>query len=149
MPVLPVVPSHSTLPAIPSTIPIPVPCVSIPAVQIGNTSLVKIAAVQFNAPGDDRENLNGEWVRITNSGEGSVLIAGWTLSDTSGADPYTFPAYLLLSQASVTVYTGSGGMNDTALFMGRTEPVWGNRGDTAFLRDGSGNLVDTRSGGSL
>jgi competence protein ComEC len=149
MPVLPVVPSNSTLPAIPSTIPIPVPCVSIPAVQIGNTSLVKIAAVQFNAPGDDRENLNGEWVRITNSGEGSVLIAGWTLSDTSGADPYTFPAYLLLSQASVTVYTGSGGMNDTALFMGRTEPVWGNRGDTAFLRDGSGNLVDTRSGGSL
>ena len=136
-----------TLPPIPSNITIPVPSVSIPAVQIGNASFVKIDAVQFNAPGDDRENLNGEWVRITNSGDGPVLIAGWTLSDTTGADPYTFPAYLLMPRASVTVYTGSGSMNDTALFMGRTEPVWGNSGDIAFLRDGSENLVDKRSGG--
>jgi hypothetical protein len=126
-----------------------VPSVSFPGVQVGNATLVKIDALQFDAPGDDRENLNGEWVRIKNSGDGPVLIAGWTLSDTTGADPYTFPAFLLLPRSSVTVYTGSGILNDTALFMGRTEPVFGNGGDTAYLRDGSGNLVDKRLGGSL
>jgi hypothetical protein len=150
VPIIPDIPSHIPVPDLPdisSNLTIPVPSVSVPAIQIGNVSFVRIESVQFNAPGDDRKNLNGEWVRISNNGEGPVLIAGWTLSDLSGSDPYTFPAFLLLPHGSVTVYTGSGAMNDTALFMGRTEPVWGNSGDTAFLRDGSGNLVDKRSGG--
>lgn len=134
--------------AVPEMTTIMVPYRSIPTVRSGNTSLVKIEAVQFNAPGDDRENLNGEWVRITNRGEEPVFMAGWTLSDSSGAGPYTFPAYLLPSRESVTVYTGSGGINGTSLFMGRTEPLWGNNGDTAYLRDGSGTLIDSRSGGS-
>ena len=108
---------------------------------------MKIDTVQFNAPGDDRENLNGEWVRILNSGNGPVLIAGWTLSDATGADPYTFPAYLLMPGTPVMIYTGSGVMNDTALFMGRTEPVFNNSGDTAILRDGTGAIIDWRSGG--
>lgn len=148
LPDIPPGPTIPTIPAIPPDISIPLPSVPLPAAQIGNALFVKIDAVQFNAPGDDRENLNGEWVRITNSGEGPVLIAGWTLSDTSGAEPYTFPAVLLLPRAPVTVYTGIGVMNDTAIFMGRIEPIWGNSGDTAFLRDGSGNLIDKRSGGS-
>lgn len=139
------VPANITPPTVTPMITIPVP---IPPVQIGNVSLVKIETMQFNAPGDDRKNLNGEWVRITNRGEEPVLMAGWTLSDISGAGPYTFPAYLLLSRESVTVYSGTGRMNDTSLFMGRTDPLWGNNGDTAFLRDGSGTLIDSRSGGS-
>jgi hypothetical protein len=39
-------------------------------------------------------------------------------------------------------------MNDTALFMGRNEPVWGNSGDVAILRDGSGTIIDQRSEGA-
>jgi beta-lactamase superfamily II metal-dependent hydrolase len=134
-----------TLPPLPANVTIP--SVVVPSLQIGNASSVSIDAVQFNAPGDDRENLNGEWVRILNNGSGPVLIAGWTLSDSTGADPYTFPAVLLLPRTSVTVCTGSGSMNDTTLFMGRTEPLWGNSGDTAFLRDGSGAIIDRRSAG--
>ena len=150
IPAFPTVPpdiTFPTLPALPATITFPVPSVSFPAVQIGNASQVKIDAVQFNAPGGDRENLNGEWVRIVNSGNGPVLIAGWTLSDATGADPYTFPAYLLMPGTPVTVFTGSGVMNDTALFMGRTAPVFNNSGDTAILRDGTGTIIDRQSGG--
>jgi competence protein ComEC len=152
LPVLPVVPVNVTipaLPAIPSPLIIPVPSVSIPSLQIGNASFLKIDAVRFDAPGDDRVNLNGEWVRIANRGDGVVLITGWTLSDRYGADPYTFPAFLLLPRRSVTVYTGSGVMNDTALFMGRTEPLWGNSGDQAILKDGSGTIIDRRAEGGL
>jgi competence protein ComEC len=136
-----------TLPTIPSNITVPVPPLTLPPVQIGNASAIHISAVQFDAPGDDRENLNGEWVRLTNNGEGPVLIAGWTLTDKSGTDPFTFPAIVVLPGESVTVYVGSGTMNGTALFMGRTQPLFGNSGDTAFLKDGSGTLIDQRSEG--
>jgi competence protein ComEC len=133
-----------TLPTIPSNSSVPVPSFTIPPVQIGNASAVYISAIQFNAPGDDRENLNGEWVRLTNRGDDTVLLAGWTLSDRSSGKPYTFPAVILLPGTSVTVYTGSGTMNDTSLYMGRTGPVWGNSGDEASLKDGGGNIIDRR-----
>jgi competence protein ComEC len=135
-----------TLPVIPSNITVPVPSLTLPPLQIGNASAVYISAVQFNAPGDDSRNLNGEWVRLANRGDGAVLLAGWTISDRNSVYPYRFPAFLLMPGSSVTVYTGSGEMNDTSLYMGKTEPIWGNSGDLATLRDGSGNIIDRRSG---
>ncbi len=74
--------------------------------QIGNASSVYISAVQFDAPGDDRQNLNAEWVRLTNRGDGLVLLAGWTLSDKTGSHPYVFPAFVLMPKSSVTIYSG-------------------------------------------
>jgi competence protein ComEC len=133
------------LPTIPSDITVPVPSITLPSLQIGNASAVYISAVQFNAPGDDTKNLNGEWVRLANRGEGAVLLASWTMSDQNSVEPYRFPAFLLLPGRSVTVYTGSGEMNDTSLYMGKTGPLWGNSGDEATLRDGSGNIIDQRS----
>jgi beta-lactamase superfamily II metal-dependent hydrolase len=134
-----------TLPTIPSNITVPVPSFTLPSLQVGNASSVSISAVQFNAPGDDTKNLNGEWVRLANRGEDAVLLTGWTLADRNSAEPYRFPAFLLLPGNSVTIYTGTGVLNDTALFMGRTEPIWGNSGDLATLKDGSGNIIDQRS----
>jgi competence protein ComEC len=147
---LPAVPADIsvTIPTLPSDITIPVPSFTLPPVQIGNASSIFISAARFNAPGDDRQNLNGEWVRLANRGSDPVLIAGWTLSDRTSPDLYRFPAFVLLPASSVTVYSGTGTMNDTALFMGRTEPVWGNSGDTAILRDGAGTIIDQNSGGA-
>lgn len=132
-----------TLPPIPSNIT--VPSLTFPSLQVGNASSVHISAIQFNAPGDDTMNLNGEWVRLANRGDDAVLLTSWTLADRDSAEPYRFPAFLLMPGSSVTVYTGSGVLNDTALFMGRTEPLWGNSGDLATLRDGSGTIIDQRS----
>jgi hypothetical protein len=129
----------------PANLTVPVP--SLPALQIGNVSSIHISAAQFDAPGDDRQNLNGEWVQLTNNGNDTVLIAGWTLSDKSQSALYTFPAILLVPGESVTVYSGSGILNSTALFMGKTGPVWGNGGDIAVLKDGRGTIIDQRSEG--
>jgi hypothetical protein len=135
------------LPTVPAGITVPVPSFTLPPVQIGNATSVYISAVQFDAPGDDRQNLNGEWVRLSNRGQDAVLIAGWTLSDKTQSHTYRFPAVLLLPGSPVTVYSGTGMMNDTAFYMGAAEPVWGNSGDLAILRDGAGAIVDQRSGG--
>jgi len=108
---------------------------------------VVISGTRFNAPGDDRTNLNGEYVRITNTGGGAVNTNGWTLSDRTGTRLYVFPAFILFPGSSVYIYTGTGALNDTALFMGRTAPVWSNSGDDAVLQDGRGNIVDRHSEG--
>jgi competence protein ComEC len=126
------------LPTLPAAVNISVP-------QIGNAHAVMISATQFNAPGDDRQNVNGEWVRLTNRGDDTVLIAGWTLSDNSSIILYTFPAVYLVPGETVTIFSGTGMLNNTALFMGKTEPVWGNSGDIAILKDGSGKIIDQRS----
>jgi hypothetical protein len=132
-----------TLPAVPANLTIPVPLITVP--RIGNASSVYISALQFDTPGDDRQNLNHEWVRLTNRGDGPVLLAGWTLTDTTGSHPYVFPAFVLLPESSVTVYSGRGRMNDTALYMGLDTPIWDNPGDVATLIDGGGTMIDQRS----
>lgn len=134
-----------TIPPIPGNVTIPVPERTVPLVQVGNATAVRISAVQFDAPGDDRQNLNGEWVRLVNTGGDVVLLAGWTLSDEETRDLYTFPAFLLMPGEEVTVYAGAGMLNGTALFMGKAEPVFSNTGDEAVLRDGSGIIIDRRS----
>jgi len=135
-----------TIPTVPPDLTIPVPSITIPPVQAGDARALRISAVQFDAPGDDRQNVNGEWVRIANGGSGPVLLAGWTLSDKDTPGLYTFPAFVLLPESTVTVYAGSGMMNETSLFMGKTEPVFANSGDEAVLRDGSGVIIDRSAG---
>ncbi len=138
-----IVPTIPTLPAVTINISIPQPSIAIP--QIGNAKAVVISAIQFNGPGDDRQNVNGEWVQLTNRGNDTVLLAGWTLSDNSRVPLYTFPAMLLVPGETITIFSGKGTLNNTALFMGKTEPVWGNSGDIAILKDGSGKIIDQRS----
>ena len=144
-PLAPVPFPHITLPPVPANLAIPVPVLTAP--QIGNASSIYISATQFDAPGDDRQNLNGEWVQLTNRGDDIVLIAGWTLSDVGQSTLYTFPAILLVPGESVTIFSGTGTLNNTALFLGKTEPIWGNSGDIAILKDGMGTIIDQRSEG--
>jgi competence protein ComEC len=134
-----------TLPPAPQNFTIPLPV--LPDPQVGNASSVYISATRFDAPGDDRLNLNGEWVQLTNKGDDTVLIAGWTLSDRGQSTLFTFPAIFLVPGESVTIFSGTGRLNSTALFMGNTEPVWGNSGDIAILKDGRGTIIDQRSEG--
>jgi len=146
LPVLePVLLPHITLPPVPANFTNPVPGLTVP--QIGNASSIYISATQFDAPGDDRQNLNGEWVQLTNRGDEIVLIAGWTLSDKGQSTLYTFPAILLVPGESVTIFSGTGTLNTTALFIGKTEPIWSNSGDIAILKDGRGTTIDQRSEG--
>jgi len=134
-----------TLPLVPGNFTIPVPALTVP--QVGNASSIYISATRFDAPGDDRLNLNGEWVQLSNKGDDTVLIAGWTLSDQSQSTIFTFPAVFLVPGESVTIFSGTGRLNSTALFMDKTEPVWGNSGDRAILKDGWGMIIDQRSEG--
>jgi hypothetical protein len=98
--------------------------------------------VEWNPSGAD---LDGEYVLIKNYGIGSQNMSGWTLSDDS-YHSYTFPdGFILPGGSSVHVWTKSGVDTGTDLYWGRSSAVWANEGDTAFLTDNAGTVIDSVS----
>lgn len=107
-------------------------------------ALLEITDIRFDAPGDDNDNLNGEWVNIRNRDTSAMTMTAWVLKDESATHRYTFPSgYTLRAGSTVTVFTGCGTNSSRNLYWcnGRGA-VWNNSGDTGFLLDPSGNLVD-------
>lgn len=99
---------------------------------------------QFDAPGNDRENLNGEWVCFTNHGGGPADMTSWWVEDEAN-HTYTFPPFTLPDGATVRLHTGSGSDTQTDLYWGSGRAIWNNSGDTVFLYDAGGRLVDAYS----
>ncbi|WP_461865576.1 lamin tail domain-containing protein [Thermococcus sp.] len=108
-------------------------------VNAPGTSGVVIAYVNYDPPGDD---VKGEYVVIRNDGLVDVDLTEWQLEDEKN-HVYTFPnGFILKAGAEVTVHTGEGTDTDTDLYWGRGKAVWNNNGDTAYLYDASGKLID-------
>jgi endonuclease YncB( thermonuclease family) len=103
----------------------------------------RIGGLQYDAPGDDGQNPNGEWVEITN-GRGTVAdLTGWTLQDESSSHRFEFPAGFRLGPSEgVRIFSGCGEPAGDRLFWCDEDPVWNNGGDTAYLLDPVGNVVD-------
>jgi competence protein ComEC len=107
----------------------------------GASGRLAVAGINADAEGDDRENLNGEYVVLENTGEESLELSGWQLREGAGRT-YTFPDGFSLGPGErVTVYTGSGTDTDSELYWGQDGPVWNNGGDTLTVIDAEGNTV--------
>ncbi|WP_311174128.1 lamin tail domain-containing protein [Halobellus ordinarius] len=100
-----------------------------------------VADVNADAAGDDRENLNDEYVVFENTGDDPLELSGWTVEDEVG-QTYTFPDGTTLDPgATVTLHTGSGTDTDTDLYWGSGSPIWNNDGDTVIVRTPDGTVV--------
>ena len=101
----------------------------------------EIADINADAEGDDRENLNDEYVTFENTGEQPLDISGWTLEDAADHS-YTIPEGTIVDpQATITVRTGSGTNTDTELYWGSGSPIWNNGGDTVIVQTTDGTTV--------
>ncbi|MEE8405558.1 MAG: thermonuclease family protein, partial [Acidimicrobiia bacterium] len=49
-----------------------------------------ITHVEYDAPGNDNDNLNGEWVDIENRGSTAADLTGWVLKDESATHRFSF-----------------------------------------------------------
>ncbi len=108
----------------------------------GSPSELRIDRIEYDAPGDDSLELNGEWIRIVNDGAAPIQMDGWQLRDASVAHRYRFPVLELEPGDSLTVFSGCGSDTGTELFWCNTRSaVWNNGGDTAYLIDPSGNVA--------
>jgi hypothetical protein len=104
------------------------------------TGDVRIVAI-FANPADDPA-IGHEYVDLNNVDVIAIQLAGWRLSDAAGTT-YTFPTFKLPPGATVRLHVARGVDTATDLYWGRTGSVWNNDGDTAYLYDGSGALVQT------
>lgn len=106
-----------------------------------------VQAINADAEGDDRENLNDEYVILENVGDEALALGGWTVEDEAGKE-YTFSSgFTLESGTTVALRTGSGTDTETDLYWGASNPVWNNGGDTVIIRtaDGERMLVEEYS----
>jgi micrococcal nuclease len=102
---------------------------------------LSVADLRYDAPGNDNENLNEEWIAIRNDGATAIDLTGWGIKDESASHRYEFPSsFTLFPGETVTVRTGCGIDFDTDLhWCNQGSAVWNNGGDTAFLLDPNGN----------
>ncbi|ADE17007.1 Endonuclease/exonuclease/phosphatase (plasmid) [Nitrosococcus halophilus Nc 4] len=93
-------------------------------------SMLEIICVHPDAPGNDNNNLAGEWIKIKNFGPRRLDLTGWIVADEAGHEIALEGS--LNSGQTLRV-------NSTAL--GR--PIWNNSGDTAILHNPQSTVVST------
>ncbi|AWB26882.1 lamin tail domain-containing protein [Halococcoides cellulosivorans] len=106
-----------------------------------STTPLQVTEIHADAAGDDRENLNDEYVVLANAGNETLDLSGWELSDESGKT-YVFPDGVVLDPGdSVTLFTGSGVDSEGERYWGRDSPVWNNAGDTVIVETSDGAIA--------
>ena len=121
--------------------------VAVSAPASAATPPIRIVKIQYDSPGSDKggnTSLNAEYVVLKNTTRGARSLTGWTLRDKQGFT-YKFPKFTLKAGASVTIHTGKGKATASHRYYNYTgrRYVWNNTGDTAYVRDSKGKLVDS------
>ena len=108
------------------------------AIEAGALSVVEI---NYDAAGNDNQNLDDEYVVFKNTGSEPLDISGWTVADTAG-HTYDFPDGAIVDPgAEVTLRTGSGTDTAATYYWGETGAVWNNDGDVVIVSNTTGTTV--------
>jgi endonuclease YncB( thermonuclease family) len=96
--------------------------------------------VNWDADGNDFQNVDGEWMRVRNDSPAPVALDGWWVRD-SALRRFTFPRGTVVGAGrSVTVYVGRGRDGASDFYWGLASPAFENAGDGGYLFDRRGNL---------
>lgn len=101
---------------------------------------IAIVTVHADAEGDDRQNLNDEYIVVENRSNTPINVTGWTVLDEAN-HRYLFPNFILPAKARITLRTGLGKNTKREIFWGSRRPIWNNDGDTIFIKDADRSLI--------
>ncbi len=101
-----------------------------------------------NAAGDDRTNVNGEYLRACNISNELVDLAGYKITNLSGRS-FTLPSILVPAGHTVKIISGTGEHQASPdaqieIYLGSPDPIWNNQRDRATLYDRHGRVMDSR-----
>ncbi|ELZ32857.1 beta-lactamase [Halorubrum tebenquichense DSM 14210] len=100
-----------------------------------------VAEIHADAAGDDRDNLNDEYIVFENTGSDALDLSSWTIEDDAGRS-YTVPdGFELAAGDTVTLHTESGTRTTTELYWGSGSPIWNNNGDTVIVTNANGERI--------
>ena len=112
-----------------------------------NAGALRISEVQYDAPGYDSDNPNGEYVKITNRSTSSIDLRPYRVY----APPYYFTppvGSVLRPGETYTVHTGRGTSSRLVGYWGFDKSIYANDGETVELRNGEGARLDCRAWGT-
>lgn len=117
-----------------------------PTSTVAGSVDVVIANIRYDGPGNDVEFGDSEYVLLHNHGTGTADVGLWSLEDEAG-HVITIPSgYVIQPGGELTIYSGPGNDTATSYYEGLGQAIWNNSGgDTATLRDASGQTVDSYS----
>ncbi|MFT6043696.1 MAG: micrococcal nuclease [Porticoccaceae bacterium] len=94
--------------------------------------------VNYDAPGLDNDNPNGEWVDVINSSNSPINLYGYFLTSF-----YHFEKnHILPANGSIRVRVGGGTESATELFAGRPKALFANAGGSIALSRSDNVLID-------
>jgi len=107
-----------------------------------------ITSFHANAPGDDRENVNGEYLRICNVSNEPLDLDGYKITKATGQS-WTLPSVTVPAGHTFKLHSGKGktqsdGAQQLEVYLGSSTPVWNNKTDKATLYDRFGKVIDAR-----
>jgi endonuclease YncB( thermonuclease family) len=108
-----------------------------------------ITSFHANAKGDDRQNVNGEYLRVCNVSAAAVDLNGYRITDLSGRS-WALPALVVPPGHTVKIISGKGEdqrdpQAQLEVYLQSADPVWNNERDRATIYDRYGRVVDTRA----
>lgn len=102
---------------------------------------VRIARVRADAAGDDRRNLNGEFIVLRNTGKTAIQLRGWSVRSASLRKAFVLPGYRLPPGGKVVIHSGRGRAGNGHAYLKARREVWRNSRDTAVVRHPSGPVA--------
>jgi endonuclease YncB( thermonuclease family) len=107
---------------------------------------LKITRIEPKGNAEEGKEALVEFVRIANVSDQSLDVSGYSIADRDG-HRYEFPSAQLRPGYVLTLVTGEGQdrrdhAGPVTLYWTRRAGVWNDRGDTAYLRDPKGEVVD-------
>lgn len=118
------------------------------SISCGYSFGLDIDKVNYNAPGDDRKNPNGEWIRIKNNSSATQSLRNWKLR----VGPYQIVSVadrVMEPGESITIYIGKGKNTSKKMYWGKSKGILYNTGSrTVELMSPLRHEVDCYSWGS-
>lgn len=102
---------------------------------------VRIARVRADAPGDDRRNLNGEFIVLRNTGKTAIQLRGWSVRSASTRKTFVLSGYRLPPGAKVVIHSGRGRAGNGHAYVKSRREVWRNSRDTGVVRHPAGPVA--------
>ena len=97
--------------------------------------------VNWDAKGNDNQNINGEFITVRNIGSAPVDLTGWLLRDSSLTAWFYFPSGSIIAPNDFRVVHSGVGANGTPnprdLYMGSETALFPNVEEDKFLGDGA------------
>lgn len=110
--------------------------------------VLHITSFHANGRGDERENVNAEYMRVANVTAAPLSLDGFRIQDISG-HTWKLPAITIPAGYTFEIRSGVGedqGDPSKALvvYLDSDWPIWNNDRDRATLLDAEGKVVDSR-----